>query len=475
MSADIVAADQLKAIVQRVERLEGEIADLNADKSEVYKEARANGFDVKAIKKVVSKRKIEEHEREEQDHVFDIYWNAVHGLNLVHAHAREKIEEFDAETGEILDGDASAKLVATVANGMQTEIGRKALVKALDIMIEREEVEERRSDLGLNILTKHEDIRTAPETAEELLGGFSVAAAETNAEETGEDGIVNVVTGGESAEMDRATEGSFETGSEAAEKGREAIPAGPEGADLSHAGSGESPETLCEYCNGSGDVHRIDGEWLGRCHCQAGKYPSNDDADHAAGANAGGDHVESIAEREQDETQTSNTGEGTACALPTNGVTLEYVPASGVKRLPFAHCFPELSKADYERLERDIASNRVQTPIIRRDDVIIDGWARYMISRQYGMSYPVQEYTGTDILLDVIELQRSSRNSTPAQEKKIAAELAKEIPHRASDIMAAFGLVEALEAAERSGNLHGGLAPRLNRSSPRSTAALNAE
>lgn len=44
-------------------------------------------------------------------------------------------------------------------------------------------------------------------------------------------------------QMDRATEGSFETGSEAAEKGREAIPAGPEGADLSHAGAGESPAT----------------------------------------------------------------------------------------------------------------------------------------------------------------------------------------------------------------------------------------
>ncbi len=127
---------------------------------------------------------------------------------------------------------------------------------------------------------------------------------------------------------------------------------------------------------------------------------------------------------------------------------MEYVPASGAKRLPFAHCFPELSKADYERLERDIAANRVQTPIIRRDDVIIDGWARYMISRQYGMSYPVVEYTGCDILLDVIEWQRASRNFTQAQEKKIAADLAKAMPDRADDIMAAFNLAEELEAAE---------------------------
>lgn len=54
-------------------------------------------------------------------------------------------------------------------------------------------------------------------------------------------------------EMDRATEGSFETGSEAAEKGREAIPAGPEGADLNHAGAGESPETLHDQLSKGGE------------------------------------------------------------------------------------------------------------------------------------------------------------------------------------------------------------------------------
>lgn len=98
-----VAHDQLKTIVQRVERLEAEIADLNADKSEIYKEARAFGFDVKAIKKVVSQRKLDEHKREEQDFVFETYWNAVHGLNLVHAPARENIEEFDPITGEFVE------------------------------------------------------------------------------------------------------------------------------------------------------------------------------------------------------------------------------------------------------------------------------------------------------------------------------------------------------------------------------------
>lgn len=130
-----VAADQLKTIVQRVERLEGEIADLNADKSEIYKEARANGFDVKIIKKVVSKRKLDSHEREEQDNVFELYWDAVHGSGLVHTRTRENIEL----SGSL---DINPRLAKQIVDGMQTEAGRAALVAAVDIMIERVDEEE---------------------------------------------------------------------------------------------------------------------------------------------------------------------------------------------------------------------------------------------------------------------------------------------------------------------------------------------
>lgn len=385
MSADIVAADQLKAIVQRVERLEAEISDLNADKSEIYKEARANGFDVKVIKKVVSKRKIDEHEREEQDNVFDLYWNAVHGLNLVHAHARENIEQFDA----------NPRLIKQVVDGVQTEAGRAALIAAVDIMVEREEAEE--------IHANPEEVGARGETVSApAVDAGSRPVAGRSATATSE---IMDVTGGESAatnpEMDRATEGSFETGSEAAEKGRKATATVAAPVDLNHAGAGESPT-----------------------------------ADQPL---TGGDHEEVADSR-------AAKGEGDAsAALPAAGVVMEYVPQSGVKRLPFASCFPDHSKAEYERLEKDIAANRVQTPIIRQGNVIIDGFARYTIARKYGFAYPVQEYTGNDLLLDLIEWQRAARNFTPAQEKKIAAELAKESPHRADDIMAAFGLAEALE------------------------------
>lgn len=46
-----VAADQLKAFVERIERLEEEIKVINDDKTDVYAEAKGNGFDVKILKK----------------------------------------------------------------------------------------------------------------------------------------------------------------------------------------------------------------------------------------------------------------------------------------------------------------------------------------------------------------------------------------------------------------------------------------
>lgn len=260
-----IARLQLKSIVERVERLEAEIADLNADKSDIYKDARSNGFDVKAIKKVVSRRKLDDNKRVEEDAVFETYWDAIHGTGLVHAHAREKIEKFDAETGEILDDNS------------------------------------------------------------ETVGGFPVAAAPTSAEETGgysskaarvaaENVVDKSVTAGETASEIHANpeeEGacgetvsapSVDAGSRPV-VGRSTT-ATSEEMDVT---GGESAAASCEYCDDTGDVHRIDGEWLGFCHCEYGKRlqgaseieidPTEDRSEghsldgETVGANTGGGHV----------------------------------------------------------------------------------------------------------------------------------------------------------------------------------------
>ncbi len=72
-----VARDQLKSIVERIERLEEEKAALAADVREVYAEAKGNGFDVKALRRVVRERKLDRAEFQEQEAIIDLYRSAL--------------------------------------------------------------------------------------------------------------------------------------------------------------------------------------------------------------------------------------------------------------------------------------------------------------------------------------------------------------------------------------------------------------
>lgn len=72
-----VAADQLRAFVERVERLEEEKKVISDDIKDVYAEAKGNGFDVKILRKVVSLRKKQPHEREEEEAILDLYMHAL--------------------------------------------------------------------------------------------------------------------------------------------------------------------------------------------------------------------------------------------------------------------------------------------------------------------------------------------------------------------------------------------------------------
>lgn len=72
-----VAADQLKSIVERVERLADEVDGLREDISNVYAEAKANGLDVKIIRKIVALRKKDHAERQEEDAILELYLQAL--------------------------------------------------------------------------------------------------------------------------------------------------------------------------------------------------------------------------------------------------------------------------------------------------------------------------------------------------------------------------------------------------------------
>ena len=75
------AKDHLKAFVERVERLEEEKKAIADDIRDVYAEAKANGFDVKALRMIVRLRKQNADERREQEAILETYMHALGMLN----------------------------------------------------------------------------------------------------------------------------------------------------------------------------------------------------------------------------------------------------------------------------------------------------------------------------------------------------------------------------------------------------------
>lgn len=74
---DGVAADRLRSLVDRIERLEEERKALGSDIKDIYSEAKSAGFDVKVIRQLISIRRKEAAEVEEQETLLDLYRRAL--------------------------------------------------------------------------------------------------------------------------------------------------------------------------------------------------------------------------------------------------------------------------------------------------------------------------------------------------------------------------------------------------------------
>lgn len=72
-----VAADQLKSIIERIERLEEEKAGIAGDIKDVYAEAKGNGFDSAVLRKIVARRKRDRDEVQEEDANLELYLQAL--------------------------------------------------------------------------------------------------------------------------------------------------------------------------------------------------------------------------------------------------------------------------------------------------------------------------------------------------------------------------------------------------------------
>jgi uncharacterized protein (UPF0335 family) len=76
-TSETVAAGQLRAFIERIERLEEEKQTIADDIKEVYAEMRGSGFDTKAVRTIVRLRKKDQAERQEEEAILELYKTAL--------------------------------------------------------------------------------------------------------------------------------------------------------------------------------------------------------------------------------------------------------------------------------------------------------------------------------------------------------------------------------------------------------------
>ncbi|WP_312312341.1 DUF2312 domain-containing protein [Sphingobium yanoikuyae] len=77
MSTGNVAADQLRLLIERIERLEEEKKGLSDDIKDVYLEGKATGYDPKIMRQIVRLRKMQPHDRQEMEAILQTYLSAL--------------------------------------------------------------------------------------------------------------------------------------------------------------------------------------------------------------------------------------------------------------------------------------------------------------------------------------------------------------------------------------------------------------
>ncbi len=76
-TSQTVAASQLRAFIERIERLEAEKKTIADDIKEVYAEMKGTGFDTKAVRTIIRLRKKDQAERQEEEAILELYMNAL--------------------------------------------------------------------------------------------------------------------------------------------------------------------------------------------------------------------------------------------------------------------------------------------------------------------------------------------------------------------------------------------------------------
>ena len=77
MSDVTIPGGKIRSFVERIENIDGELAELNEQKKEVFSEAKGEGFDVRILKEIIKLRKQDKDERDEHETLLDMYLRAM--------------------------------------------------------------------------------------------------------------------------------------------------------------------------------------------------------------------------------------------------------------------------------------------------------------------------------------------------------------------------------------------------------------
>lgn len=431
---EIVAQDQIRAFVERIERLEEEKAAIASDIKEIYAEARGNGFDVKVLRRVVGIRKQDVNDRMEQEAILELYMSAL-GMapaRQVYSEDRDRRNSLNSKVEFSLRKSKTEEtpdpIAALRANPNLAIVEAAALVKSTP---KNSNTNSQRpspaNDLTGDVSSSLGAGQVPQIQAGEEVGHLAMDAADHSFDETGNDAISHN-PGGENVAADDADQ-NLDDDRVNDRGGR---------ADALGIGSGvesaapHSPEQATEPTAEGNQPLRSGG-------AEAARLAHNQEVAGASPAPATKPSPGVAADK---------TAGASAPAAPRYAapgvVTWESCPPEGVERSPYSMAFGIMGQ-DTAVIADDLEKGRAQ-PIVKMGRVIIDGWARYMAARDMReldgspVAYPVVQYDGQDPLIDVIKLNVDGRLLNEQQKRLIAATLARIEPKRKADIFKAFEL-----------------------------------
>jgi len=108
-----IAHEALKSFIERVERLAVEKQAISDDIKDIYAEAKSTGFDPKIMKQVVKLRKMDEHKRNEEEALLDVYKDAV-GMTPLEEYATQSLDQAykPKETADKVDENTMRQTVS---------------------------------------------------------------------------------------------------------------------------------------------------------------------------------------------------------------------------------------------------------------------------------------------------------------------------------------------------------------------------